>query len=86
MQLLEAIQWLLSISQRVMLKIILYYWEVVSMLKTEKKVIKLEVIQRLAELFPNMTVVALLEYFEYCEMIKAEMGLDTIGVTDGGDC
>ena len=55
------------------------------MLKTEKKVIKLEIIQRLAELFPNMTVVALLEYFEYCEMIKAEMGLDTIEVADRGD-
>ena len=49
------------------------------MLKSEKKVVKLEIIQRLAELFPNMTVVALLEYFEYCEMIKAEMGIDVTG-------
>ena len=54
-------------------------------MSTNKEVVKLEVIQRLAELFPNMTVVALLEYFEYCEMIKAEMGLDTIGVADRGD-
>ena len=46
------------------------------MLKTEKKVIKLEIIQRLAELFPQMTIVDLLQYFEYCQMIKAEMGID----------
>ena len=48
-------------------------------MSTNKEVVKLEVIQRLAELFPNMTVVALLEYFEYCEMIKAEMGIDVTG-------
>ena len=42
------------------------------MLKSEKKVVKLEVIQRLAKLFPNMTVVALLEYFEYCDILTRE--------------
>ena len=55
------------------------------MLKSEKKVVKLEVIKRLAEIFPDMTVTELLKYFEYCEIIKAEMGLDTIGVADRGD-
>ena len=43
------------------------------MLKSEKKVVKLEVIQRLAKLFPNMTVVALLEYFEYCDTLSREV-------------
>ena len=55
------------------------------MLKSKKKVINLVVLRKLVELFPDMTVVALLEYFEYCEIIKAEMGLDTIGVADRGD-
>ena len=56
------------------------------MLKSKKKVVKLEVIKRLAEIFPQMTMLELLEYFEYCQMIKQEMGLDVTGVTDGGDC
>ena len=56
------------------------------MLKSKKKDVKLEIITRLAEIFPQMTVTELLEYFEYCEIIKAEMGLDITGVTDGGDC
>ena len=55
------------------------------MIKTNKKVVKLEVIKRLAELFPQMTITDLLEYFEYCQMIKQEMGLDVTGVTDRGD-
>ena len=55
------------------------------MLKTNKKVVKLEVIKRLAELFPQMTITDLLEYFEYCQMIKQEMGLDVTGVSDRGD-
>ena len=54
-------------------------------MSTNKEVVKLETIKTLAKLFPKMTVVDLLEYFEYCEMIKAEMGLDTIGVADRGD-
>ena len=49
------------------------------MLKSKKKVVKLEIIKRLAEIFPQMTVTELLEYFEYCEMIKAEMGINVIG-------
>ena len=55
------------------------------MIKTNKKVVKLEVIKRLAELFPQMTITDLLEYFKYCQMIKQEMGLDVTGVTDRGD-
>lgn len=55
------------------------------MIKTNKKVIKLELIKRLAELFPDMTIKDLLEYIDYCNMIKQEMGLDVIGVTNGGD-
>ena len=55
------------------------------MLKSKKKVINLVVLRKLVEVFPDMTVTELLKYFEYCEMIKAEMGLDTIGVADRGD-
>ena len=55
------------------------------MLKSKKKGVKLEIIRRLAEIFPQMTVTELLEYFEYCQMIKQELGLDTIGVADRGD-
>ena len=43
------------------------------MYKINKKVVKVDVLEKLAELFPKMTVVELLEYFEYCEMIKEEM-------------
>ena len=56
------------------------------MLKSKKKVINLVVLRKLVKLFPDMTVTELLKYFEYCEMIKVEMGLDITGVTDGGDC
>ena len=52
------------------------------MLKSKKKVVNLEVIKKLAELFPQMTMKELLEYIEYCEMIKNEMKIDVIGVTD----
>ena len=55
------------------------------MLKSKKKVVKLEIIQTLAELFPQMTITDLLEYFEYCQMIKQEMDLPVVGVTDRGD-
>ena len=55
------------------------------MLKSKKKVINLVVLRKLVELFPDMTVTELLKYFEYCEIIKAEMGLDAIGVADRGD-
>ena len=49
------------------------------MLKSKKKVINLVVLRKLVELFPDMTVTELLKYFEYCEMIKAEMGIDVTG-------
>ena len=52
------------------------------MLKSEKKVVNLEVIKKLAELFPDMTMMELLEYIEYCEMIKNEMKIDIVAVTD----
>ena len=52
------------------------------MLKSKKKVVNLEVIKKLAELFPDMTMMELLEYIEYCEMIKNEMKIDIVGVTD----
>ena len=55
------------------------------MVKTNKKVVKLDVIQRLAELFPKMTMGELLEYIDYCQMIKQEMNLEVTGVTNGGD-
>lgn len=55
------------------------------MIKSNKKVIKLDVIQRLAELFPKMTIGELLEYIDYCQMIKQEMNLEVTGVTNGGD-
>ena len=53
-----------------------------SKLKSEKKVVNLQVIKQLAELFPQMTIIDLLEYLEYCEMIKNEMEIDIVGVTD----
>lgn len=52
------------------------------MLKSEKKVVNLQVIKQLAELFPKMTIIDLLEYLEYCEMIKNEMEIDIVAVTD----
>lgn len=55
------------------------------MVKTNKKVVKLDVIQRLAELFPKMTMGELLEYIDYCQMIKQEMNLEVTGVTNRGD-
>lgn len=55
------------------------------MLKSEKKVVKLETIKTLADLFPEMTVVDLLEYFEYCktlsrEVIQNEDNKDKVGL------
>ena len=38
-----------------------------------KKVIKMDVLERLAELFPDMTILNLLEFINYCEIIKKEM-------------
>ena len=42
------------------------------MLKSEKKVVKLETIKTLAELFPEMTVVDLLEWIDYCNTLTRE--------------
>ena len=52
------------------------------MLKSEKKVVNLQVIKKLAELFTQMTMKELLEYIEYCRMIKNEMEIDIVGVTN----
>ena len=42
-------------------------------LSTNKEVIKLETIKTLAELFPKMTVVELLEWIEYCKTLSREV-------------
>lgn len=43
------------------------------MIKSNKEVVKLETIKTLAELFPEMTVVDLLEWFEYCKTLSREV-------------
>lgn len=47
------------------------------MSSTNKEVVKLETIKTLAELFPRMTVVELLEWIEYCKTLSREMVGDT---------
>ena len=42
-------------------------------MSTNKEVIKLETIKTLADLFPEMTVVDLLEWFEYCDTLTREV-------------
>ena len=42
-------------------------------MSTNKEVIKLETIRTLAELFPEMTVVDLLEWIEYCKTLSKEV-------------
>ena len=42
-------------------------------MSTNKEVIKLETIRTLAELFPEMTVVDLLEWIEYCKTLTREV-------------
>ena len=42
-------------------------------MSTNKEVIKLETIRTLAELFPEMTVVDLLEWIEYCKTLSREV-------------
>ena len=42
-------------------------------MSTNKEVIKLETIKTLANLFPNMTVVDLLEWIEYCKTLSREV-------------
>ena len=41
-------------------------------MSTNKEVIKLETIKTLAELFPEMTVIDLLEWIEYCKTLSRE--------------
>ena len=43
------------------------------MIKTNKEVIKLETIKTLANLFPKMTVLDLLEWIEYCNTLSREV-------------
>ena len=42
-------------------------------MSTNKEIVKLETIKTLAKLFPEMTVVDLLEWFEYCETLSREV-------------
>ena len=42
-------------------------------MSTNKEVIRIETIRTLAELFPEMTVVDLLEWFKYCETLSREV-------------
>ena len=42
-------------------------------MSTNKEVVKLETIRKLANLFPNMTVVDLLEWIEYCKTLTREV-------------
>ena len=42
-------------------------------MSTNKEDIKLETIKTLANLFPEMTVVDLLEWFEYCKTLSREV-------------
>ena len=41
-------------------------------MSTNKEVVKLDTIKTLADLFPNMTVVELLEWIEYCRTLTRE--------------
>ena len=42
-------------------------------LSTNKEVVKLDTIRTLANLFPEMTVVDLLEWIEYCKTLSREV-------------
>ena len=42
-------------------------------MSTNKEVVKLETIRTLAELFPKMTVVELVEWIEYCKTLSMEV-------------
>lgn len=43
------------------------------MIKTNKEVVKLETIRTLADLFPKMTILELLEWIEYCNTLNREV-------------
>ena len=42
-------------------------------MSTNKEVVRIETIKTLANLFPNMTVVELLEWIEYCDTLSREV-------------
>ena len=42
-------------------------------MSTNKEVVKLDTIRTLANLFPEMTVVDLLEWIEYCDTLTREV-------------
>lgn len=42
-------------------------------MNSNKEVVKLETIRTLADLFPKMTVIDLLEWIEYCETLSREV-------------
>ncbi len=42
-------------------------------MSTNKEIVRIETIRTLANLFPNMTVVELLEWFEYCKTLSREV-------------
>lgn len=42
-------------------------------MSTNKEVIKIETIKKLAKLFPDMTVVDLLDWIEYCKILSKEV-------------
>lgn len=42
-------------------------------MSTNKEIIKIETIKKLAKLFPDMTVVDLLDWIEYCKILSKEV-------------
>ena len=42
-------------------------------MSTNKEVIRIETIKKLAELFPDMTVIDLLDWIEYCKILSKEV-------------
>ena len=42
-------------------------------MSTNKEIVKIETIRTLANLFPKMTVVDLLEWIEYCKVLSREV-------------
>lgn len=42
-------------------------------MSTNKEVVRIETIKKLAELFPDMTVIDLLDWIEYCKILSKEV-------------
>ena len=42
-------------------------------MSTNKEVVRIETIKKLAELFPDMTVLDLLDWIEYCKVLSKEV-------------